>query len=191
MCTKSFLASNTNHFISTTKYFVLHSSSKLMFVAIVPTILTLLLFVSLSWVRHWSLRNCKNTKGIVLLNGQATAKKIKVCFSFLSYFQFSFCRKLRMYGRLVSRRSLRCHHKKFIIAYFTLLCCGILGLWLHCGSHGKNLNDQRGFPGREMQVGMFVCLFLCQHCNVMKFIMIVYFFMCQTYKHKKYEVVCL
>ena len=40
-----------------------------MFVAIVPTILTLLLFVCLSWFRNWSLKSCKKTKGIEFLNG--------------------------------------------------------------------------------------------------------------------------
>lgn len=37
-----------------------------MFVALVPTALALLLFVSLSWVRHWALKgHCNKTKGIV------------------------------------------------------------------------------------------------------------------------------
>ena len=41
-----------------------HCSSKLMFLAIVPTALALLLFLSLSWIRNWTIKDkCGNSKG--------------------------------------------------------------------------------------------------------------------------------
>ncbi len=60
--------------------FVFFCSSSLMLVAIIPTALALILFVSLSWVRHWALKcRCNQTKGIKLrlFNASYFANKVQ------------------------------------------------------------------------------------------------------------------